>query len=79
MKPTTAFVVSSWLVSVLHVVRAQDEGFLIAETHKTVRPALPRVVQAMQAAVQESGAVGAIPVCKEIAPLVMLPGRYVGC
>lgn len=68
MKPTVALLVSLSLVSAMHAVRAQDAASLLADTRKTALPVLPKVVQAMQTAVQENGPVGAIPVCKEKAP-----------
>ena len=71
MKPTVAFLASLSLVSVMPAVRAQEEASLLAETRKTALPVLPKVVQAMQTAVQENGPVGAIPVCKEKAPQLL--------
>ena len=71
MKPTVAFLASLSLVSVMPAVRAQEEASLLVETRKTALPVLPKVVQAMQTAVQENGPVGAIPVCKEKAPQLL--------
>ena len=50
---------------------AQDTTELIGETRKTALPVLPRVVQAMQTAVQEQGPVEAISICKEKAPQML--------
>ncbi|MEN9402511.1 MAG: hypothetical protein RL091_1214 [Verrucomicrobiota bacterium] len=47
---------------------AQDLGSLTAESKKAVLPVVPKVVSALQEAVTEKGAAGAIPVCKEEAP-----------
>lgn len=51
--------------------QAQDSGALLEETRKKALPVLPKVVKAMQQAVNESGAVGAIPVCKVMAPQLL--------
>jgi hypothetical protein len=50
---------------------AQDADALLAETRKTALPVLPKVVKAMQSAVQEQGAIAAIAVCKEKAPQLL--------
>ena len=50
---------------------AQDAAALLAETRKTALPVLPKVVGAMQTAVQEQGPVAAIAVCKEKAPQLL--------
>lgn len=50
---------------------AQDTAALLAETRKTALPVLPRVVKAMQTAVNEQGPVAAIAVCKEKAPQLL--------
>lgn len=47
---------------------AQDVATLTAETKKTVLPVVPKVMLAMQEAVNEKGVAEAIPVCKEEAP-----------
>lgn len=54
---------------------AQDIAALTAETKKTVLPVVPKVVAAMQEAVAEKGAAGAIPVCKEEAPALIKEKR----
>lgn len=48
-----------------------DDPALRTHTRQTAVPLLPKVVQAMQEAVQEKGTVGAIPVCKEKAPQLL--------
>lgn len=50
---------------------AQDSGALLEETRKKALPVLPKVVKAMQQAVNDGGAVGAIPVCKVMAPQLL--------
>lgn len=52
-------------------LHAQDNDALLAETRKTALPVLPKVVKAMQDAVQEQGPVAAIAVCKEKAPRLL--------
>lgn len=47
---------------------AQDLGALSAETKTVALPVIPQVVNALQEAVAEKGAAGAIPVCKKEAP-----------
>ncbi len=47
---------------------AQDVDGLAAETKKTVLPVVPKVMRAMQEAVNDKGVAEAIPVCKEQAP-----------
>lgn len=51
--------------------QAQDTGALLEETRQKALPVLPKVVKTMQQAVNESGAVGAIPVCKVVAPQLL--------
>lgn len=50
---------------------AQDAAALLADTRKTALPVLPKVVGAMQSAVQEQGPVAAIAVCKVKAPQLL--------
>ena len=50
---------------------AQDAAALLAETRKTAIPVLPKVVKAMQSAVNEQGPVAAISVCREKAPQLL--------
>ncbi|MBK7954132.1 MAG: DUF3365 domain-containing protein [Candidatus Accumulibacter sp.] len=71
MKTAAAVIVALSLAAVAHAARAQDAASLLADTRKTAVPVLPKVVQAMQTAVQEQGPVGAIPVCKEKAPQLL--------
>jgi hypothetical protein len=59
------------LAPVVQAAWAQDEASLLADTRKTALPVLPKVVQAMQTAIQEQGPIGAIPVCKEKAPQLL--------
>jgi hypothetical protein len=54
---------------------AQDVAALTAETKKTVLPVVPKVVAAMQEAVEAKGVAGAIPVCKEQAPALIKEKR----
>jgi hypothetical protein len=54
---------------------AQDVTALTAETKKTVLPVVPKVVAAMQEAVEAKGVAGAIPVCKEQAPALIKEKR----
>jgi hypothetical protein len=54
---------------------AQDLAALTAETKKAVLPVIPKVVNAMQEAVAEKGVAGAIPVCKDQAPLLIREKR----
>ncbi|MDP3639387.1 MAG: DUF3365 domain-containing protein [Azonexus sp.] len=54
---------------------AQDIGALTADTKKAVMPVVPKVVAAMQKAVAEQGIIGAIPVCKETAPNLIMEKR----
>lgn len=49
-------------------VCAQDLAALSAETRSTVLPVIPKVIATMQEAVATEGVVGAIPVCKDLAP-----------
>lgn len=71
MKITAAIVVSLSLAAAAHSAWAQDAASLLVDTRKTALPVLPKVVQAMQAAVQEQGPVGAIPICKQKAPQLL--------
>jgi hypothetical protein len=71
MKVAAAVVVSLSLFTLIAAARAEDTASLLADTRKTALPVLPKVVQAMQTAVQEQGPVGAIPVCKEKAPQLL--------
>lgn len=50
---------------------ADEVSGLIEETRKTALPVLPKVVKAMQTAVKDEGAVGAIAVCKDKAPRLL--------
>lgn len=50
---------------------AQDTAALLEQTRKTALPVLPKVVKAMQTAVQDQGPVAAISVCKEKAPQLL--------
>lgn len=54
---------------------AQDISTLTADTKKTVLPVVPKVVNAMQEAVKSQGIAGAIPVCKEQAPALIMEKR----
>lgn len=56
-------------------VMAQDVGALTQETRKVVLPLVPKVMQAMQEAVAAQGVAGAIPVCKETAPMLIQEKR----
>ena len=71
MKKSTALILALSLTSATQVVHAQDTAALMSETRKTALPILPKVVQAMQTAVQEQGPVAAIAVCKEKAPQLL--------
>ncbi len=59
------------LILMTRVTLAQDPAALLEETRKTALPLLPKVVKTMQQAVKEEGVVGAIPVCKVKAPLLL--------
>lgn len=69
MKTALAFALPLLLVA--QGLHAQDSDALLAETRKSALPVLPKVVQAMQSAVQEQGPVAAIAVCKEKAPQLL--------
>ncbi|MFZ2852510.1 MAG: DUF3365 domain-containing protein [Rhodocyclaceae bacterium] len=69
MKTALAFALPLLLVA--QGLHAQDSDALLAETRKTALPVLPKVVKAMQDAVQEQGPVAAIAVCKEKAPRLL--------
>lgn len=56
-------------------VLAQDVAALTAETKQTVLPVIPKVVAAMQETITAKGAAEAIPVCKELAPALILEKR----
>lgn len=71
MKIPSTTVLALSLSAALQVVHAQDTTALMADTRKTALPVLPKVVQAMQTAVQEQGPVAAIAVCKEKAPQLL--------
>lgn len=72
MKKSTALILALSLTSATQSVHAQEPAALMSETRKTALPILPKVVQAMQTAVQEQGPVAAIAVCKEKAPQLLL-------
>lgn len=69
MKTALAFALPLLLVA--QGLHAQDSDALLAETRKTALPVLPKVVKAMQDAVQTQGPVAAIAVCKEKAPRLL--------
>jgi len=71
MKITTTALLALALSSALQTVHAQDTTALMTDTRKTALPVLPKVVQAMQTAVQEQGPIAAIAVCKEKAPQLL--------
>ncbi|MEF8725195.1 MAG: DUF3365 domain-containing protein [Candidatus Accumulibacter delftensis] len=71
MKIATTAILALSLNLIIPAVHAQDTAALMADTRKTALPVLPKVVQAMQAAVQEQGPVAAISVCKEKAPQLL--------
>lgn len=71
MKRRPVFVFALPLFLAAQSLHAQDVASLLDETRKTALPILPQVVKAMQGAVKEQGAVGAIPVCKEKAPQLL--------
>ncbi|EXI78437.1 MAG: hypothetical protein AW10_03044 [Candidatus Accumulibacter appositus] len=71
MKIATTAILALSLNLTIQAVHAQDTAALMADTRKTALPVLPKVVQAMQAAVQEQGPVAAISVCKEKAPQLL--------
>jgi hypothetical protein len=66
-----AFAFALPLLLVTHVLWAQDAAVLLDDTRKTALPVLPKVVKAMQTAVQEQGPVGAISICNEKAPQLL--------
>ncbi|GLT20634.1 DUF3365 domain-containing protein [Zoogloea oryzae] len=66
-----SFVVASTLAVLAGAVHAQDLDALKADTRKNALPVLPKVVAMMQETVAEKGAIEAIPVCKEKAPLLL--------
>lgn len=69
MKSPLAFALP--LLFAMQPLWAQDAAALLAETRKTALPVLPKVVGAMQSAVQEQGPVAAIAVCKIKAPQLL--------
>jgi hypothetical protein len=69
MKTALAFTLSLLLTT--QTLCAQEADALLAETRKTALPVLPKVLTAMQTAVQEQGPVAAIAVCKEKAPQLL--------
>lgn len=69
MKTPLAFALP--LIFAMQPLWAQDAAALLAETRKTALPVLPKVVGAMQSAVQEQGPVAAIAVCKVKAPQLL--------
>ena len=73
MKFSTRLTVAAFVPLLLLVTfaRAQESGALLEETRKKALPVLPKVVKAMQQAVNDGGAVGAIPVCKVMAPQLL--------
>lgn len=54
---------------------AHDLAALTADTKKAVLPVVPQVVNAVQDAMAEKGAVNAIPICKEKAPALIQAKR----
>lgn len=71
MKITAAVILGLSLAPATRAVCAQEAAALMAETRKAALPVLPKVVKAMQTAVQEQGPVAAISVCKEKAPQLL--------
>lgn len=71
MKPAFAAVFALPLLLASQCLFAQDTASLLEDTRKTALPVLPKVVKAMQTAVQEKGPVAAISVCKEKAPQLL--------
>jgi len=65
----------SALISLSSPVWASDVNALTLETKKTVLPVIPKVVSAMQDAVANMGVAGAIPVCKDQAPQLIMEKR----
>jgi hypothetical protein len=71
MKPTYLAAFALPLLLASQTLFAQHTSTLFEDTRKTVLPVLPKVVGAMQSAVQEKGPVAAISVCKEKAPQLL--------
>jgi hypothetical protein len=71
MKTALLALLASPLLLAMNLAHAQDSDALLAETRKTALPVLPKVVKAMQTAVQAQGPVAAIAVCKEKAPQLL--------
>lgn len=71
MKPTHLAAFALPLLLASQTLFAQHTSTLFEDTRKTVLPVLPKVVGAMQSAVQEKGPVAAISVCKEKAPQML--------
>lgn len=73
MKPSIRLSAAAFvpLLLLAAYAQAQDSSALLEETRKKALPVLPKVVKAMQQAVTEGGAVGAIPVCKVMAPQLL--------
>ncbi len=70
MKPAILLCSLPLLCAVLPA-HAQDVASLLEDTRKTALPVLPKVVKAMQTAVETQGPVAAIGVCKEKAPALL--------
>lgn len=66
---------SAALIATTLPALAQDLATLTAETKKAVLPVVPKVVAAMQESVSNQGVVGAIPVCKDLAPQLIKEKR----
>lgn len=71
MKATQLAAIALPLLLLSQNLLAEDYSALLESTRKTVLPVLPKIVGAMQSAVQEKGPVGAIAVCKEKAPQLL--------
>lgn len=71
MKTTLTVALALFALPVL----AQDIAALTADTKKTVMPVVPKVVSAMQSAIKTQGPAGAISVCKEQAPALIMEKR----
>lgn len=71
MKISALATLALFLAQAVQAAYAQDTAELMEATRKTALPVLPKVVQAMQTAVQEQGPVEAISICKEKAPQML--------
>lgn len=71
MKTSARLILALSLASAAQAAHAQDATQLLSETRSTALPVLPKVVQAMQTAVQEQGLVEAIAICKDKAPQLL--------